>query len=388
MSGYDIAKIIEKFAPNADHIYVMALTEPDNIEVMRQYGIITNDDRKTRLRLAHFLAQIFHETQLLTRRRENMKYSANRIRQIFGVGRHSAGITDKEAIALAGKEYDLAERVYGIGNPKKAKELGNTNAGDGWKYRAIGLMGTTGKYNVSRVAERIAKRLGKDSGFARRMVENPESMLLPQYVLYPALLAWDDGGMNNLADVNDIGAITKKINGGYNGLQDRKNLFAKIYAELGGASAVSIPWIEADTSSKTMGYQRKLVELGYQIKVDGRHGDETDKAVKDFQRKSGIPADGIVGDLTLDAIEQALNRRADPTSRPRKVDDMDTMTSGATVTGTGIATEALISASRQITDLGLDSPVIRAIPVILILVGCAITLAPVVMRAVRSARDE
>lgn len=387
MNGYNIAKIIEKFAPNADHIYVMALTDADNIEAMRQYGIITDSLRLSNLRLAHFLAQIFHETQLLTRRRENMKYSANRIRQIFGVGRHSAGITDAEAIKLAGKEYDLAERVYGVGNPKKSKELGNTNVGDGWKYRAIGLMGTTGKYNVSRVAERIAKRLGKDSGFARRMVENPESMLLPQYVLYPALLAWDDGAMNDLADVNDIGAITKKINGGYNGLQDRKNLFAKIYAELTGAGG-NDAWSAANSSERVRKYQLDLITLGYAIKADGLHGPKTDKAVRDFQRKSGIPADGVVGHLTLDAIEQALNRRADPTSRPRKVDDMDTMTSGATVTGTGIATEALISASRQITDLGLDSPVIRAIPVILILVGCAITLAPVVMRAIRSARDE
>jgi putative chitinase len=61
-----------------------------------------------------------------------MKYSADRMLKIFG---QSAGLTREEAEELAFKEKEIAERVYGLGNPRKAKVLGNTEPGDGWRYR-------------------------------------------------------------------------------------------------------------------------------------------------------------------------------------------------------------------------------------------------------------
>ena len=54
--------------------------------------------------------------------------------QIFGVGNHSAAVTAAEAATLANRPEAIADRVYGLGNPRKARELGNTKPGDGFLY--------------------------------------------------------------------------------------------------------------------------------------------------------------------------------------------------------------------------------------------------------------
>src|SRR5262245_52299758 len=99
----------------------------------------------TPLRLAHLMAQISHENGGGTIVRENMNYSAGRMLQIFGQGKHSAAITPQEAATLAGNPKAIANRVYGLGNPKKAKELGNIKDGDGWRYRGNGDLQLTGR---------------------------------------------------------------------------------------------------------------------------------------------------------------------------------------------------------------------------------------------------
>jgi putative chitinase len=79
------------------------------------------------LRLTHFMAQIGHECGLFTIRRESMTYTTvARILEIFGVGHHSAKVTRAEAPGLVRQPKKLAERVYGVGNPRMAKKLGNT----------------------------------------------------------------------------------------------------------------------------------------------------------------------------------------------------------------------------------------------------------------------
>lgn len=101
-------------------------------------------------RMAHFLAQVFWESGGLTIEYENGNYSAKRLIEIFGVNRHSAAITSDEAQRLAYHPEAIFERVYGLGNPKKARELGNTEPGDGYRYRGTGLLQTTGRGNFRR----------------------------------------------------------------------------------------------------------------------------------------------------------------------------------------------------------------------------------------------
>src|SRR5262249_34680170 len=85
------------------------------------------------------------ETGGFTVLRENMNYSAQRLIEIFGVNHHSAAVTAIEAERLAGHPDAIAERVYGLGNPRKARELGNTQPGGGFRYRGNGILQMTGR---------------------------------------------------------------------------------------------------------------------------------------------------------------------------------------------------------------------------------------------------
>jgi len=123
--------------------YVAAL-ENHAGELCAEFGI------DTALELQHFMAQIAHESGGFTVLWEDMRYSAPRIMEIFGVGKHSAKVTAAESRDLAGKPKDLAERVYGLGNPKKARELGNSAPGDGYRYRGFGPMQITGRADHER----------------------------------------------------------------------------------------------------------------------------------------------------------------------------------------------------------------------------------------------
>lgn len=181
-------------------------------------GLLAKHGITTPLRLAHFLAQCLHETGGLAIARESGNYRAERILQIFGAGRHSAAVTPEEATKLAGDGPKLFERVYGLGNPKKAQELRNTQPGDGWKYRGGGILQTTGRGNYRRMG---AKCCVDFEG-------HPEWVVSAKYALLPALTEWTEGNLNAAADADDIRAITKKINGGFNGLADREAWFAKV----------------------------------------------------------------------------------------------------------------------------------------------------------------
>lgn len=196
--------IVKRLAPRARLSYLSAFENGDAL--LEKHGI------NTPVRLAHFLAQCLHETGGLTIEWESGAYSAERLLQIFGVGRHSAGVTPEEAKALSRNGPAIFERVYGLGNPKKAKELGNTRPGDGWRYRGGGILQTTGGGNY----RRMGVKCGVD------FYNHPELVISAEHALKPALAEWTEGGLNSKADVGDLRGITRRINGGYNGLEDRE----------------------------------------------------------------------------------------------------------------------------------------------------------------------
>lgn len=273
--------IVRDVAPNAAPALVTALTRASEL---RAAGLTTP------LRLAHFLAQIAAETQNFTRLRESGKYTTKRIVEVFGVGRHSAAVTPAEAAKLAGDEYALFERVYGRGNPIKAKELGNTQAGDGYKYRGGGAMHSTGRAAYARIG----------------LEKNPDLIETADHCIKGALDHWVRNGCNALADANDIRAITKKVNGGYNGYDERVAWFNRLWPLLRADEDPAESWVAAQPSELTRLLQEQLVQLGYAIKVDGRYGPKTTEAVVAFQKANGIKVDGIAGDITKAAIEARL----------------------------------------------------------------------------------
>jgi putative chitinase len=209
---------LNRVAPRAHANYREAIRQ--GAPLFEKHGITTPQ------RMAHFLAQAMQETGSFTVLRESMSYRAPRIMEIFGVGKHSAKITQAEAATLARNEPALSERVYGLGNPRKARELGNTEPGDGFAFRGNGVLQTTGRGNH--------RRMGQACGLD--FEGHPELVSAPEHALKPALQEWTNGKLNVAADRNDIVKITKVINGGTNGLPERKAFFARLLPLLKGDS--------------------------------------------------------------------------------------------------------------------------------------------------------
>lgn len=204
------SEIVRKLVPHGRAEYLEAFDKGSPL--LARHGVTTP------ARLAHFLAQVLHETGGLTVTFENMNYTTpSRISAIFGVGHHSAAVDGNEAKALSRHPQELAERVYGLGNPKKARELGNTQPGDGYKYRGGGIMQTTGRANY----RRMGQKCGVD------FEAHPELVCSAEHALKPALTEWTEGNLNAKADANDLHGITRRINGGYNGLNERQAWYNK-----------------------------------------------------------------------------------------------------------------------------------------------------------------
>lgn len=160
----------------------------------------------TDLRIAHFMAQIEHESGLKPIS-ENLNYSAQGLIQTF-----SKYFTTNESLLFARKPEKIANRVYSnrMGN-------GNEKSGEGWKYRGRGFLQITGKSNYFRLSN------DTDIDF----LKNPDLLLEEPNALISALWFWSLKGLNELADKDDLKGITRKINGGYNGLYHRSKLLAK-----------------------------------------------------------------------------------------------------------------------------------------------------------------
>ena len=127
-------------------------------------------------------------------------------------------------IAQIGHESGQLKYVKEIWGPTAAqakyegrKDLGNTVAGDGSKYRGRGLIQITGRANYMACGE----ALGLD------LINQPELLEKPQHACMSAAWFWAIKGLNTLADAGEITKISKRINGGSNGLQDRLALYKK-----------------------------------------------------------------------------------------------------------------------------------------------------------------
>jgi putative chitinase len=286
----NVIDTIKRIAPNAKDNYLEAIRRGEPL--FEEHGITTP------LRMAHFLAQALHETGGFRILRENMNYSAQRLVEIFGVHRHSAKITPSEAVGLAGNQEAIAERVYGLGNPRMASMLGNTQPGDGFRYRGNGVLQTTGRGNH--------RRMGEACGID--FEGNPDLVTAPEHALEPALHEWTEGALNSFADKNDIRTITRRINGGFNGLAEREAWFNKLWPLLRDNSHPEEPWEASDEDDRVRWLQKALNDLGADPKldVDGRYGLATRRAVKDFQAAEGLAVDGIAGPVTKAAIKLRL----------------------------------------------------------------------------------
>ncbi len=174
----------------------------------------------TPLRLAHFLSQVNHESGDMKYIEENLNYSAKRLLQVFPKYFKTIDGANKYAY----KPEKIANKIY-------TNRMGNGNeaSGDGWRYRGRGPIQLTGKNNYILFANWVKN---KD------IINNPDLILKDNDLLVlTAFFYWDYRKINNIiidnANQYEIcKKVTRSINGGYNGLDDRWQRFQKIYNKI------------------------------------------------------------------------------------------------------------------------------------------------------------
>ncbi|SEB20073.1 peptidoglycan-binding protein [Variovorax sp. YR216] len=218
-----------------------------------------------RLRIAHFLAQTCHE---------------------------SAGFRTTEEFA-SGQAYE------------GRADLGNVHPGDGVRYKGRGLLQLTGRANYRDVGTRLHIDLEN----------HPEKAAEPVLSLKIACEFWKKNGINAACDADDVVRVTQIVNGGTNGLADRRALTSKAKAAIARLEGFVLtgvappsgnrPVLRRGSQGDAVGeLQRRLRALGFMVAVDNDFGPGTEVAVAAFQTQRGLePVDGIVGNDTWTALD-------------------------------------------------------------------------------------
>ena len=279
-------EMLRKLSPTAKEDIIAHLAEHLD-DQLAKYNI------NTYLRICHFLAQTAHE---------------------------SAGFRTLEEFA-SGAAYE------------GRKDLGNVNPGDGKRYKGRGMIQLTGRANYRVFGQKIGIPLE----------DKPELAMDPLVSIKTACEYWNSRNLSAYADLDDVLTITKRINGGTNGLEDRKkylskaktiiprdiNLntikspevtppppkpsvdpFANVVIDVASMPPIArdplIPSItvakKGDVSDYVGDLQDMLFRKGYRIATDGNFGPMTEAAVKDFQKKVGLPVTGVIDTDTLNRM--------------------------------------------------------------------------------------
>ena len=243
-------------------------------------------------RVASFIAQTAHESGGYRALSENLNYSAKALDAVFGKYFVRAG---RDANEYARQPEKIANVVY-------ANRMGNgdTDSGDGWNYRGRGLIQLTGYTNYKKFAD-----------YAEMSMEDAIAYLeTPRGAVHSACFFWYMNNCNDYADSGDIKGQTRRINGGYNGLEDRIHHYKEAMEMFGYHGEVDDDHAddhadaeEYSTLRKGMrGEGVKIMQEALGIGADGIFGPGTERALKAWQAANGLTADGIAGPMTLEKL--------------------------------------------------------------------------------------
>lgn len=233
-------------------------------------GLMERFEINTPLRIAHFLAQCAHESD-----------SFNALEE-YASGRAYEGRAD----------------------------LGNVRPGDGVKFKGRGLIMVTGRANYRAFTAWMRTAITGAPDFEAQ----PELLDDKEWASWSAIWYWTVKRINVVADRDDLRAVTKIVNGGYNGYADRaaklvraKAIFIAAQGDIIAANQ-NAPVLRRGMKGEAVGdLQEQLQKLRfYNLSIDEDFGAGTEGAVIAFQKSLGLTADGIVGQKTLAAIKAAL----------------------------------------------------------------------------------
>jgi putative chitinase len=252
-------------------------------EMLPKYGITTDK------RIAGFIAQCAHESSDFRVLQENLNYKEATLLKVFP---RYFGPGKENAAEYAGKPEKIANYVYMDKNRSKGGALGNVKDGDGWLFSGKGLKQVTGRANTT--------AFGKTVGMTAE--EAAAYLLTKKGALESALWFWGSRNLNEVADTGDQVRLTKIINGGDIGLADRQARYAKAVAALGGKIEAVAPVTTAVSETLRRGSKGEAVkkmQVALGIGADGDFGQGTENALKKWQDRNGLVADGVAGPKTL-----------------------------------------------------------------------------------------
>lgn len=264
---------------------------PNNKEAEEWYKIVVDlfdkYDITTTNRIAGFMAQCAHESNEFKSLEENLNYSEKSLNSVFG---RYFGPGKRDAKEYARNPEKIANYVYMDKFRSKQGAMGNVNDGDGWRFRGRGIKQLTGRNNYTA----FAKTVGMSAEEAAEYVATKKG------AVESACWFWKTNNIASYADRGDIVGMTKRINGGTIGLDDRKRRWNAALAILGGKVTV-----HTESSSGSIlkvgskGPEVANLQKALGVSADGIFGRGTASALSQWQSMHGLTADGIAGPATL-----------------------------------------------------------------------------------------
>lgn len=248
------------------------------VNILPKYNINTNE------RIAGFIAQTGHESRDWSILEENLNYSASALNRVFPRYFRNAGVN---AQLYHRQPQRIANRVY-------ANRMGNgpEESGDGWRYRGRGLIQLTGKNNYQQFANYTGLEFEKITDYVGTKTGALES----------ACWFWEINGLNSLADRQDIRGMSRRINGGFNGIDDRKLRYRVALDTIAGDNEEYAINLNQILRIGSRGETVRSVQEHLNIDADGIFGPATQAAVMDYQKQNGLGVDGVLGPQTLGAM--------------------------------------------------------------------------------------
>lgn len=261
-------------------------------EILPKYDITTPE------RVVGFITQCAHESNNFRNLEENLNYSVDALVRVFP--RYFTGATGRNPRDYARKPEKLANYVYMDRYRSIAGALGNTQPGDGWRFRGRGIKQLTGRNNYA--------AFGRAVGMTAEQAV--EYVATKRGALESACWFWNTRNLNRFADRRDIVGLSRAINGGDIGLADRTTRWNRGLAIVNASSAVNTQTvIRPVTNTKQTvlrrgdrGLEVARMQRALGINADGIFGPGTENALKQWQRGVGLTADGIAGPQTLSRL--------------------------------------------------------------------------------------
>jgi putative chitinase len=271
---------------------------PTNREAAEWYEIAKEFFNKYQIntpnRIAGFMAQTAHESGDFRTLEENLNYNVEALLRVFP---RYFGKGKEDPAHYARNPQKLANYVYMDVNRTKSGALGNTQPGDGWRFRGGGIKQLTGRNNFTAFGRGIGMTAEQAADYVRTKRGALES----------ACWFWKKNNLARFADADDIDGMSRKVNGGTIGLEDRRARYTRaknilrtnstptsVNQQITDSVTQAVSAVHPTLRRGSKGDLVRRVQQKLNLTADGDFGLQTDIAVRSWQRTNKYPSNGIL----------------------------------------------------------------------------------------------